>query len=228
MPRHQEPTTTMCHITRDGGSGGRSPAGWGLGARPPENLAKQEKARALCEHEPSILCSPDGIRTRATALRGRRPRPLDDGARTDLSRFRDDQPCDLQRFNLVIVGSSVSLADRSSATKSPDAEQLSVANREKNNILQLGYQDSNLEWLNQNQLCCQLHHTPMTRTLDPTVWVTVRPCSERGEDYQTPPGKLQIAWSKPCFLPNYTVVAQFRAARRRSSVTSRPSSSSDS
>jgi hypothetical protein len=25
----------------------------------------------------------------------------------------------------------------------------------------LGYQDSNLEWLNQNQLCCQLHHTPM-------------------------------------------------------------------
>src|SRR3954451_22803437 len=25
-------------------------------------------------------CSPDGIRTRATALRGRRPRPLDDGA----------------------------------------------------------------------------------------------------------------------------------------------------
>ncbi len=30
----------------------------------------------------SFLCSPDGIRTRATALRGRRPRPLDDGART--------------------------------------------------------------------------------------------------------------------------------------------------
>ena len=27
----------------------------------------------------------------------------------------------------------------------------------------LGYQDSNLEWLNQNQLCCQLHHTPITR-----------------------------------------------------------------
>ena len=30
----------------------------------------------------SFFCSPDGIRTRATALRGRRPRPLDDGART--------------------------------------------------------------------------------------------------------------------------------------------------
>src|SRR5260370_835820 len=28
-------------------------------------------------------CSPDGIRTHATALRGRRPRPLDDGAELD-------------------------------------------------------------------------------------------------------------------------------------------------
>ena len=27
-----------------------------------------------------LSCSPDGIRTRVTALRGRRPRPLDDGA----------------------------------------------------------------------------------------------------------------------------------------------------
>ena len=25
----------------------------------------------------------------------------------------------------------------------------------------LGYQDSNLEWMNQNHLCCQLHHTPV-------------------------------------------------------------------
>lgn len=30
------------------------------------------------------LCSPDGIRTHATALRGRRPRPLDDGALREL------------------------------------------------------------------------------------------------------------------------------------------------
>src|SRR5580693_1212476 len=29
------------------------------------------------------ISSPDGIRTHATAVRGRRPRPLDDGARTD-------------------------------------------------------------------------------------------------------------------------------------------------
>lgn len=62
-------------------------------------------------------CSPDGIRTHATAVRGRRPRPLDDGAGTD-----------------------------------PSCQHSSR--------LVLGYQDSNLEWLNQNQLCCQLHHTP--------------------------------------------------------------------
>src|SRR3984893_16727430 len=31
----------------------------------------------------NFACSPDGIRTHATAVRGRRPRPLDDGARTD-------------------------------------------------------------------------------------------------------------------------------------------------
>src|SRR6266540_2554274 len=34
-----------------------------------------------------LCCSPDGIRTHATALRGRRPRPLDDGA-LGLSRCR--------------------------------------------------------------------------------------------------------------------------------------------
>src|SRR5262249_20955404 len=32
-----------------------------------------------------FVCSPDGIRTHATAVRGRRPRPLDDGAGTDPS-----------------------------------------------------------------------------------------------------------------------------------------------
>lgn len=32
-----------------------------------------------------LVCSPDGIRTHATAVRGRRPRPLDDGARNDPS-----------------------------------------------------------------------------------------------------------------------------------------------
>lgn len=30
----------------------------------------------------------------------------------------------------------------------------------------LGYLDSNQEWMNQNHLCCQLHHTPMA---DPTA-----------------------------------------------------------
>jgi hypothetical protein len=58
--------------------------------------------------------SPDGIRTRATALRGRCPRPLDNGA----------------------VHCS------------------------------LGYQDSNLDLLNQNQQGCQLPHTPIYRSLN--------------------------------------------------------------
>ena len=55
--------------------------------------------------------SPDQIRTGVTGLRGRRPRPLDDGA----------------------VG-----CDRSGD--------------------RLGGEDSNPQWLDQNQLCCQLHH----------------------------------------------------------------------
>ena len=71
-------------------------------------------------------CSPDGIRTHATAVRGRRPRPLDDGA--------------MNKIRLV-----------------------SIADRRRPALIRsgLGYQDSNLEWLNQNQLCCQLHHTPL-------------------------------------------------------------------
>ena len=58
---------------------GRSPPAGGLGARPPEDIAKE-----ACLRTPQTglkhLCSPEGIRTLATALRGRRPRPLDDGA----------------------------------------------------------------------------------------------------------------------------------------------------
>jgi hypothetical protein len=71
-------------------------------------------------------CSPDGIRTHATAVRGRRPRPLDDGA---MNKIRLVSIADGRRPALIRSG--------------------------------LGYQDSNLEWLNQNQLCCQLHHTPL-------------------------------------------------------------------
>src|SRR4029077_12939879 len=33
--------------------------------------------------------------------------------------------------------------------------------RSRRSSQELGYQDSNLEWLNQNQLCCQLNHTPL-------------------------------------------------------------------
>ena len=38
------------------------------------------------------MSSPDGIRTHATAVRGRRPRPLDDGAGTDPSSQHSSQP----------------------------------------------------------------------------------------------------------------------------------------
>ncbi len=66
----------------NGGVRGAKPLpGRGVGAAPPQDNAKQERPTPR-GHGPSILRSPDGIRTRATALRGRRPRPLDDGART--------------------------------------------------------------------------------------------------------------------------------------------------
>ena len=83
------------------------------------------------------MSSPDGIRTHATAVRGRRPRPLDDGAGTDPR----CQHSSLAYAHLIAyaVGRTV--------------------DKHCKNLL--GYQDSNLEWLNQNQLCCQLHHTPL-------------------------------------------------------------------
>src|SRR6476619_3559550 len=74
--------------------------------------------------------SPDGIRTRATALRGRRARPLHNGALAGTRPYPDS----------VVATESVG----------PPRELIDP----------LGYQDSNLEQLNQNQPCCQLHHTP--------------------------------------------------------------------
>ena len=45
-------------------------------AQPP----KEKSCGPRCRF--TAICSPDGIRTHATAVRGRRPRPLDDGAGT--------------------------------------------------------------------------------------------------------------------------------------------------
>ena len=45
----------------------------------------------------------------------------------------------------------------------------------------LGYQDSNLERMNQNHLCCQLHHTP--RYLPP--WATSENFTGRRPHIQT-------------------------------------------
>src|SRR6195952_1563054 len=53
---------------------------WGLG---PQAEMRSAPVRAFCGQEHPQR-SPEGIRTLATALRGRRPRPLDDGARTYL------------------------------------------------------------------------------------------------------------------------------------------------
>ena len=41
---------------------------------------KEKSCRPRCRS--TAICSPDGIRTHATAVRGRRLRPLDDGAKT--------------------------------------------------------------------------------------------------------------------------------------------------
>lgn len=47
-------------------------------------MTRNAKGPASFDASRFTLCSPEGIRTLATALRGRRPRPLDDGARTFL------------------------------------------------------------------------------------------------------------------------------------------------
>ncbi len=84
-------------------------------------------------------CSPDGIRTRATALRGRRARPLHNGA-------------------VVLSGPSERAGQRERTL--PNGRAFSEIAPGRNRGRWLGYQDSNLERMNQNHQCCQLHHTP--------------------------------------------------------------------
>src|SRR5690606_146163 len=62
--------------------------------------ANQLRHRAMLCYQQSEDCTPYGIRTRATALKGRRPRPLDEGGS---SRISPD------RLSTVSVGSSHSL-----------------------------------------------------------------------------------------------------------------------
>jgi hypothetical protein len=46
--------------------------------------ANQLRHRALqCNFRAVVACTPYGIRTRATALKGRRPRPLDEGGQAE-------------------------------------------------------------------------------------------------------------------------------------------------
>ncbi len=68
-------------------------------------LSSASTGRCRCREEPppiqrsvGVRCTPDGIRTHATAVRGRRPRPLDDGglalssASTGRCRSREEHP----------------------------------------------------------------------------------------------------------------------------------------
>src|SRR4051812_21255647 len=48
----------------------------------PDTFGARNETARVGEDADRMRCSPEGIRTLATALRGRRPRPLDDGART--------------------------------------------------------------------------------------------------------------------------------------------------
>jgi hypothetical protein len=64
------------------------------------------------------LCSPEGIRTLATALRGRRPRPLDDGTRTSellLNLCRSSAPLPRGRSSAGVPGLEPRLAEPESA-----------------------------------------------------------------------------------------------------------------
>jgi hypothetical protein len=99
-----------------------------------------------------FLCSPERIRTAVTALRGRRPRPLDDGTMIFiyfLAVSRSDGAQLTGHSSPVRTGFSQTVPNR----------KMSHSDR-KGRATQLGYQDSNLEQLIQNQSCCRLHHTP--------------------------------------------------------------------
>ena len=85
--------------------------------------------------------SPDGIRTRATALRGRRARPLHNGA------LAVPEPCG-------------PVARRRTLPGGRDFSESTTVSTHVPRHRWLGYQDSNLERMNQNHQCCQLHHTP--------------------------------------------------------------------
>src|ERR1700681_3666341 len=58
---------------------GFEPATSGLTGRRALQTAPQDPG----QRAPKTRCTPNGIRTRVTALKGRRPRPLDDGGWTD-------------------------------------------------------------------------------------------------------------------------------------------------
>ena len=90
----------------------------------------------------SSFCSPEGIRTLVAGLRSQSPRPLDDGALVSSKMIA----CGfhfLTFSKLIAFGFQLLVHIQNFRSRS------------------LGYQDSNLDLLNQNQQGCQLPHTPL-------------------------------------------------------------------
>src|SRR5512132_4730089 len=94
----------------------------------------------------------------------------------------------------------------------------------------LGYQDSNLEWLNQNQLCCQLHHTPLAacNRWSQAVFGPNTPVKGQLTCHAGPTCRLPKIPRRPPHASSAAVAARSRPALSRCRLRSRPSSSSDS
>ena len=101
----------------------------------------------------------------------------------------------------------------------------------KRSSLWLGYQDSNLEWLNQNQLCCQLHHTPLaayhrrSQAISPYITRWGAPTAVVSGRRQLPKIRTRpTTRPQPRSLPS----PPDRRRTQPGQLRSRPSSSSDS
>src|ERR671916_2041704 len=60
--------------------------------------------RRALQTAPQDQCTPNGIRSRVTALKGRRPGPLDDGGSTPPAERRNTLPADSRLPNLDVSG----------------------------------------------------------------------------------------------------------------------------
>ena len=106
------------------------------GQNPTQFIQKNNLPPRTIKYEKGdLICSPEGIRTLVAALRRQSPRPLDDGATFHFWKVFLEQIEQLEQQLVKLILSCVAGTA-------------------------LGYQDSNLDLLNQNQQGCQLPHTP--------------------------------------------------------------------